>query len=545
MAKIKVISIKNQENFIKLKIKNSEEFKNPILYVKARKDESCSLRILPQNGVNNSTLDFLIQADEVSPLNLYYDIKLEFTNKDGALKKKKIKSKNSRQRRMVNLLNSKRHFVDHSGKKYLITEYFASGGSFAFQVRETNEYDKSKYRWKEFLACLLAPFVYWYYKDSKLIYEKFSNYARDNSFYYFSYVQNNFKKNKLYYVINKDSPDIKNLQPYHDHIVYFMSVKHLLMIIVSKYFIASEAKGHAYAWRHNQSVARYFLNRKPFVFLQHGVLGLKQVDKTFFASNKLNHADLFITSSQIEKQIVMDYLGYDSDNVAVTGLARWDNPKKEKKEKKIFVMPTWRVQLELLSDEEFLKSDFYQGYSKLLHSEKIKSILHENGYELHFMMHPKFVKFEKYFQSTDDSIKVLHQSEVPIDKELKSSQLVITDYSSIMWDALYYGIPVLLFQFDQEEYLELQGSYLDFDSDLSGIILKDPNVLLERLAGYMRNEETVELTKYQKKYFAYRDKHNSQRIYEAATSWEERFEFRSLYRKAGNRLLSLIGLHID
>src|SRR5699024_7466619 len=125
----------------------------------------------------------------------------------------------------------------------------------------------------------------------------------------------------------------------------------------------------------------------------------------------------------------------------------------------------------------------------------------------------KFVKFEKYFQSTDDSIKVLHQSEVPIDKELKSSQLVITDYSSIMWDALYYGIPVLLFQFDQEEYLELQGSYLDFDSDLSGIILKDPNVLLERLAGYMRNEETVELTKYQKKYFAYRDKHNSQRIY--------------------------------
>lgn len=528
MSEIKVNSIKNINNYVELKINSS--FESPILYLKSRKDESCSFRIQPQKLSKNEVV-FYIPAETFSPANIYYDAYLEYIKMSGDLIQDRIKTKSRWQRRFINLLNLKHQKVQHFNQEYLITEYFAVGGYLAFQVRESDQYDSLKYRLKEMFACLLVPFVYWYYKDSKLTYEKFSNYARDNSFYYFTYVQKHENNNKLFYVITKNSPDINNVRPYQKNIVYFMSIKHLLLIIVSKYFIASESKGHVYAWRHNQSIARYCLNRKPFVFLQHGVLGLKQVDKTFFANNRLNHADLFITSSETEKNIVMDFLGYQDKDVAITGLSRWDNFKNVTKEKKIFVMPTWRTQLELLSDEQFLQSKFYRSYCSLIHSDKIKHILHQNGYELHFMLHPKFVRFEKYFISDDESVKVVHQSEVPLDKELKTSELLITDYSSIVWDALYYGCPALLFQFDQEDYLQTQGSYLNFETDLKDIVIKDPHALLDRIAVFLRQKEAINLASFQHKYFAYTDQDNSKRIRDSIGQWESSYQFMPLYKR--------------
>lgn len=535
MPKLVVASIKNKNKFVELRIKNDKRLKNPFLWVKSRKNREHSIKVLPSK-IEGHCLVFVFSVDSLSPLSLYYDLYIESNSQKGELLFERITSKSKIQRITINLFNLKKQTTTFNDEEYLVTEYFSSGAFLSIQVRETDHYDNFKYRFNEFCAVLLTPFVYWYYKDSKLIYEKLSNYARDNSFYYFSYVQKNVVNNKLFYIIREESPDLKNLKPYRKRVVYFMSIKHLILLISSKYFIASESKGHAYAWRHNQSVARYFLNRKPFVFLQHGVLGLKQVDHTFFASNRLNHADLFITSSQIEKQIVLNFLGYQDDNVAVTGLARWDNFKKLPKEKKIFVMPTWRVQLDLLSDQEFLASEFFEAYSSLLHSDKIKRILHENGYSLHFMLHPKFVRFEKYFMSDDENIKIFHQSELPIDMELKTSSLVITDYSSIMWDALYYSCPVLLFQFDQKDYLETQGSYLDFDSGLKDIIIKNPQDLLQQISMFMQQKETFDLSHLQHKYFAYHDKNNSKRIKNSISKWEESYDFIPFYKKLVLRL---------
>lgn len=539
MTKIKINNIKNIDNLIQLTVDNSQLLNEPVLYVKARKDETYSLKIKPQEIAGN-TVEFVIDATTLSPMNLYYDLLLEYITADGFIEMQALSAKSNFQRLATNIFNLKHQSVEHTEHSYVVTEYFAAGGVLAFQVRERDSYDTGIAKFKEIIACLCMPFIYWYYKDSKLIYEKFSSYARDNSFYYFSYVQDHIPDNHLFYVIRKDSPDLKNVLPYKKHIVYFMSLKHLILIMASKYFIASETKMHAYAWRHNQSVFKFLINRKPFVFLQHGVLGLKQVPHAFFADDKMNHADLFITSSKLEKEIVTDYLGYQPENVVVTGLARWDNPRKEKKQKKIFVMPTWRVQLEFLDDEQFLKSDFYQAYSKLLHSDKIKRALREAGYTLHFMMHPKFVRFEKYFQSDHDNIKVMHQSEISIDRELKSSELLITDYSSITWDALYYGISVLLFQFDQEEYEELQGSYLDFNRDLTGLIVKDSSCLLDQIDMFFNDEEVVNVSSYQQKYFDYLDRHNSQRINMAVQRWEESYHFESMFKKIVSKVIKKV-----
>lgn len=529
MTKITVKTIKVLKTQVKIKVKVPKELSKTLLYVKSRKDEQYSFTV-SASSLTDTEVVFLLPLKAISPFSLYYDLYLEYQNENGEQQYQRICNHSRLQRQAINWLHLKYQTVINVRKKYLITAYFAVGGYLALQIRETDEYDAIRYKLKEVVALLLVPFVYWYYKDSRLIYEKFSNYARDNSFYYFTYVQNN-RKNKLFYIIKKDSPDISNLSPFRKNIVYFMSVKHILLIVISKYFIASESKGHAYAWRHNQSIARFFLNKKPFVFLQHGVLGLKKVDRTFFANNKLNHADLFITSSFVEKNIVLDYLGYDEKQVAVTGLARWDNGKQIKKQKKIFIMPTWRTHLELLSHEEFLRSNFYKEYYNLIHSEILEDILCKYDYFLHFMMHPKFIQFEKYFTSSSDHIKVLYQDEHPLDEELRSSELVITDYSSIMWDSLYYNIPTLLFQFDQKEYLNLQGSYLNMEKDLSKIVVLDADSLLQKIKAFIVKNDTPEIMSYHMKYFTFYDAENSKRIDEAVRSWEEEFQFIPLLKK--------------
>ena len=531
MSKIRLLSIKIKKNeiFFLVESKKLENSGKIFLNVSSRKNKKKYVLLKPIKSNGNSLL-FKMDIGRLDFQEIYWDIFLE----DG-FKRKRVVGNSQIQVYFRNLFRKKIKKITVGDLQYLLTCYFAVGSGLSLQLRQTDEYDNKIYQLKEICAILLLPFVYWYFRSSNLTYEKFSNYARDNSFYYFIYIQQNILKNKLYFVIKKDSPDYKKVIKYKKHVVHFMSIKHLILILSSKYFVASEAKGHAYAWRHNQSISRFMLNRKPFVFLQHGVLGLKKVDNTFFANNKLNHADLFVASSNFEKDIIVNYLGYNPQNVVTTGLARWDIKEKINKEKKIFIMPTWRVNLELSQEESFLKSNFYLEYRKLIFSDSLIKVLEDSGYIIHFMLHPKFVQFEKYFDSSSSRIQVISQNDAEIINELRSSQLVITDYSSILWDALYYNIPGILFQFDQEDYLNLQGSYLDLKKELNELIIYSMDDLIDFIILFIKDEgnnsKVDAILEKKDYYFKYHDQKNAIRIQNAISLWEKDFIFESLYQK--------------
>lgn len=531
MSKIRLLSIKIKKNeiFFLVESKKLENSGKIFLNVSSRKNKKKYVLLKPIKSNGNSLL-FKMDIGRLDFQEIYWDIFLE----DG-FQRKRVVGKSQIQVYFRNLFRKKIKKITVGDLQYLLTCYFAVGSGLSLQLRQTDGYDNKIYQLKEICAILLLPFVYWYFRSSNLTYEKFSNYARDNSFYYFIYIQQNILKNKLYFVIKKDSPDYKKVIKYKKHVVHFMSIKHLILILSSKYFVASEAKGHAYAWRHNQSISRFMLNRKPFVFLQHGVLGLKKVDNTFFANNKLNHADLFVASSNFEKDIIVNYLGYNPQNVVTTGLARWDIKEKINKEKKIFIMPTWRVNLELSQEESFLKSNFYLEYRKLIFSDSLIKVLEDSGYIIHFMLHPKFVQFEKYFDSSSSRIQVISQNDAEIINELRSSQLVITDYSSILWDALYYNIPGILFQFDQEDYLNLQGSYLDLKKELNELIIYSMDDLIDFIILFIKDEgnnsKVDAILEKKDYYFKYHDQKNAIRIQNAISLWEKDFIFESLYQK--------------
>ncbi|MCP6468258.1 hypothetical protein NL473_29740, partial [Klebsiella pneumoniae] len=73
--------------------------------------------------------------------------------------------------------------------------------------------------------------------------------------------------------------------------------------------------------------------------------------------------DLFNVSSHHEKyDIVVDEMGYEPEEIAVTGLARYDRLPLEPKPqmKKVLIMPTWRDWLN--SNEAFEKSEYLRRY---------------------------------------------------------------------------------------------------------------------------------------------------------------------------------------
>ncbi|MFQ7975868.1 MAG: CDP-glycerol glycerophosphotransferase family protein [Enterococcus gallinarum] len=274
-------------------------------------------------------------------------------------------------------------------------------------------------------------------------------------------------------------------------------------------------KGTVFLGGHQKGIVRQFLDIKPFVFLQHGVLGLKKIDDTFSASG-LNKAELFTTSSEFEKQIVVDYLGYKPENVVVTGLPRWDNLNQGKADKNnsILIMPTWRNWLEEVEDKIFIESDYFKTYNRLINSKELSNFLEEKGVVANFYLHPKFNQYSHLFSNENSNVKIIYFGEAAVNELIKQASILVTDYSSVAWEALYQRIPTIFYQFDQEKYIEEQGAYMDLNNDLFGPVCFTEKDLIYHLYSSINNSlDELEIVEIQKKYFSYVDQNNSQRVY--------------------------------
>ncbi|UTR05628.1 CDP-glycerol glycerophosphotransferase family protein [Alkalihalobacillus sp. LMS6] len=402
---------------------------------------------------------------------------------------------------------------------YLIYPYVTINGGVSLTYRLKGNFEERSNKLVEYLAYLVYSTFYQFKKKENiwLIHEKFSETAQDNSFYFFKYCYENQKDKPIYYVIKKGTADEANLTPYLDRVVYFMSYKHLLLLLRSTLIVSSEAKGHGYAWRVSHGIIREHLNQKKYVFLQHGVLGLKKVDSTF-NYNTANTAELFVVSSEFEKEIVKEHFGYKEEHMAVTGLSRWDvleDHSEKLTQKEIFLMPTWRNWLEEVTESEFVKSDYYKAYDNLLNSDKLLHLLNTNNIRLNFYVHPKFMPYVKSFVTDNNNIRILAFGEEKVNTLLMKASLLITDYSSVAWEMYYQKKPVVFFQFDLDKYEYHQGAYMDLQKDLFGDACYNVESLVNSLSYYIETgfEEKKEYVNMRNFYFKYTDHQNSSRIF--------------------------------
>lgn len=508
-------------------IENTQEIDIENLVLRKRKSiDDESIELAPRKikvGKPNTEIIFEFQVKDIQWSQFYWDafLKIKDTNNNEIY----IRIKNMRLRNKIKMQGSRR--TCELEDNYIIYPYITLSGELSFSYRLKGSYEATKYIWNERIAVILYLLFGWIYRLQNiwLVHEKYAETAQDNGFYFFRYAYEHKYRQKVYFVIKKESPDYRFVKPMKSRVVEFMSIKHLFLLLACSKIVASESKGHGYAWRVSRGWIKPAMNHKTFIFLQHGVLGLKKIDNTF-AAKGMNRASLFVTSSNFEREIVKQYFGYSEDEVIVTGLARWDNLHGKitaSAGNNILFMPTWRNWLEEVTDDEFLDSEYFKVYSSLMKSQVLNDWLTKNDTTLNFYIHPKFAQFMSHFKTTSDKINIIFFGEQPLNQLLMEAKLLITDYSSIAFEAFYQNKATLFFQFDRKKYLELQGSYMDLEKELFGPSACDEEELLEMLddmykSGFAIQESHKPLKDY---YFHYCDDCNSERISDSIVQWEQ------------------------
>lgn len=405
---------------------------------------------------------------------------------------------------------------------YVTFPHLTNSRALAFTHREITPYDNRKTMFVELTAFFTSIVLKKLFRKKKiwLVYEKFCASAQDNGYYFFKYCMENLsseERKHIYYVIDKRSTDYSNVSKYGKNVVQFMSFKHILYCFAARVYIGSDSKKHLYIWRPKPNVVSGRMKNKPVHFLQHGVTALKRVDAIFGAngSSPMTH---ITTTSDYEQSIMKDYFGYSPTNAPVVGFTRWDvlEDKSDPNEKIILVMPTWRSWLEEKPDEDFINSDYFKNYSRMLADENLAQCLKENDVKLVFFIHPKFKDYLGRFSTSSEYIELVQFGSKPLNEIMMKCSMLVTDYSSVCWDVYYMGKPVIFYQFDYDMYMENHGSYLNMEKELFGERYTELSDVITGVRQYIENgfTESEKAKSMRSKYFKYIDSENSKRTYE-------------------------------
>lgn len=358
--------------------------------------------------------------------------------------------------------------------------------------------------------------------------------AQDTGYQFFKYMRAKHPDKNVFYVIEKGSPERKNLEGL-GNVLEYKSKEHIKQVILASHVISSHHPDYLFPLRTPKFKKAVKASK---VFLQHGVMGTKNMLANYGKKAPNFDTDLFLVSSDFEKNMIVQDFGYDKKDVKVTGLSRFDTlfENDVQVKRQIAIIPTWRDWI--TNNEGFLESDYFHKYKQLINDPDLHELKNRYNFEIVFCLHPNMQPYTHYF--SDAPVKIISQGEVNVQDLLKESGLLITDYSSVAFDFSFLNKPVIYYQFDRSRFIGKRPSHLDLDNDLPGKIVYEEEQLLSSLKHYLKNDFEVE-TEYKiraNKFIKYRDENSSERIYEAIREYKRE---KTIYHEfAENKYIDLI-----
>lgn len=369
------------------------------------------------------------------------------------------------------------------------------------------------------LALLLILFNKKKYEDVWLICEEPKE-ARDNGYWFFKFMTENHPEQRCIYAIDKKSVDYLNVKNLGE-VIQYGSVKHWIVYFCAKHTISSQKGG-----KPNAALCAFIelngLYNSHMIFLQHGIT-INNVRWLYADRSKI---DLFITAAIPEYKYILNNFGYSHDRVVLTGFSRFDGLHEfVVKKNRILIMPTWRswftekssMQGEL--NEDFLNSTYLSGWKKFLEHPKLKTMIEEKDLEVIFFPHRNMqFLIDEFIDNIDTKVTIASWKEYDIQDLMKSSQMMVTDYSSVFFDMVYMKKPVVFYQFDIEDFRKAHYSegYFNYFDNPFGKSYLTPEDALERVEYYVNNDFKIDVASEEahKSFFKYYDSFNSKRIFE-------------------------------
>ncbi len=392
--------------------------------------------------------------------------------------------------------------------------------------KKTND-NKIKILAHRVLYKLLKPF----YKNKKiwLVSDK-ADRADDNGEFFFRYLTEHKRRgDKCYFVINRDSVDYSRMKKYGKCIPY-LSYRHKVLSMFASYLVSAHTHDD---FRRPLGIYHKYMRdaaiRNRFIFLQHGII---KSDHSRVL-NKFNiDIAMFVTSSNSERDsIVNGNYGYSAKEVALCGMTRYDGLYSDT-ERLITIAPTWRYNLcgpmDVHTDTYSLKDDFeeslyYTFFKSLLTDERLGAAAKKYGYRIQFLPHPILFPHKERFE-VNPEIKVLGYGSSFKEVYAKSA-LMLTDYSSLVFDFAYLKKPIIytLFDYNDASNSYHADGYYDHERDGLGDVVYTLDDTVNCLIEYMKNDCVLK-DKYRQrieKFYAFKDTRNSERVFNAVTKLEK------------------------
>ena len=251
-------------------------------------------------------------------------------------------------------------------------------------------------------------------------------------------------------------------------------------------------------------------------------------------------ADLILTSSERECSRILESLPFPHiRKVQLTGLPCHDFLQEAegrgKGLRQIAIMPTWRKALawnrtyyidgvKRHNPDKLMASKYFHFYQALLDSQELAEGARKYGYVLRFLPHPNVCHYLYCFHQAEGVIFSSLQDRY--EDVLRDSCLVVTDYSSVAFNAAYLGKPVIYCQFDREDFcgeIAYEDKRFDYNEEGFGEVCTDLESTIKKMISYMKQgcvtEEVYRLRA--EKYFAFHDGQNCERAYRAIMAFEQ------------------------
>ena len=379
-----------------------------------------------------------------------------------------------------------------------------------FTVRRTNVSDARSERVKLFFAYYLAKVLPLGKKI--LLFEKESSRYEESASVLYEHLLDRGYQN-AYFIIDKNYAHFDEIpEKYRGNLVYKNTFKHYLYFFKSKTFLGSEALVHAIDLR---IINRYALRKLAakdidYVFLQHGVMYMVSLDsesRTFFKPKVTKGKYRVVVSSQEEARHFIELGKYNPEFIYISGLPKYDRNMLKDDADRIVIMPTWRPWEYNEARYDFTQTNYYKMIKRIF--DAIPSEYHE---KITILPHPLF------FDAVKDSefdLKPYLDADTKYDDILKETKVLITDYSSIAYDAFYRGANVMFYWEEKDECLEHYGPstklMLNKDNVYGDICNEASDVTKVFERNYLQKQNPVYVERY-KKLVQFHDGQNTERL---------------------------------
>ena len=385
-------------------------------------------------------------------------------------------------------------------------------------MKKANQYTKIRSKLKYFCFLVLYFFLY---PICKLLYGRKRNWvicerkdeAQDNGYVFFKYLIAKHPEIKPIYLIDKKCDQFKNVSAL-GKVVQFGTLKHLMVVIGCPVKISSQLFGYA-PWVQLKTYYRRNKTHDVHVFLQHGIT--KNMHEGLF-SESCRSLKVFLCGAKPEYDYIFKDFHYENDVPQYTGFPRYDLLNNFAEKNQIIIMPTWRANLDNLSDESFKQTMFFNCWSKLINDDILNGICLKNNLIIKFYMHHSFKQYLHLFKG-GKAVKIIGFGEENVQELLKESKLLITDFSSVYFDFAYMNKPTIYFQFDEKEYYSkhyLKG-YFDYRRDGFGGVCINKDEVIDEFTKIVSDDFSVEhlYSSRADRFFVRRDCNNCERVFNA------------------------------